>query len=281
MQAAADPRRIAADVLAFYLEAGVEDALDETPHDRFVDANPPPAERPAPEPAVARPVDRAAPASRSLPSRAAPARADALAPIAPDQAVSDARARAASARTLDELRDLMDAFEGCELKKTAYRLVFGDGDPSAKLMFVGEGPGAEEDRQGKPFVGRSGQLLDRMLAAIGLDRTKVYIANVVPWRPPGNRTPTPAEISICKPFITRQIELVNPDVLICIGLPSAQTLLGAREGILKTRGRWMSLRIGERDIKAMATLHPAYLLRQPSQKKLAWRDFKAIRAALR
>ena len=182
--------------------------------------------------------------------------------------------------TMDELRALMEAFDGCELKRTAYRLCFGDGNPQARVMFIGEGPGAEEDKQGKPFVGRSGQLLDRMLAAIGLDRTKVYIANVVPWRPPGNRTPTPAEIAICKPFILRQIELVNPEVLICIGLPSAQTLLGAREGILKTRGRWMGFRNGDRDIRAMATLHPAYLLRQPSQKKLAWRDFKMIRGAL-
>ncbi len=278
MDAVPDPRRACAELLAFYLEAGVEDALDETPHNRFADA--PAAADAAP---AARPIAAAPDAIRSPRSDPRPEGAPRSSPppAAPAAAAEDARAQAASARSMYELRALMEAFEGCELKRTAYRLCFGDGNPEARLMFVGEGPGAEEDRQGKPFVGRSGQLLDRMLAAIGLDRTKAYIANVVPWRPPGNRTPTPAEIAICKPFIQRQIELVNPDVLVCVGLPSAQTLLGVREGILKTRGRWMTYRVGEREIRAMATLHPAYLLRQPSQKKYAWRDFKAIRAALR
>ena len=147
-------------------------------------------------------------------------------------------------------------------------------------MFVGEAPGGDEDRVGRPFVGRSGQLLDRMLAAIGLDRTQVYIANVVPWRPPGNRTPTPQEIAICKPFIERQIELADPDILVCLGGPSAQTLLGIRDGILKTRGGWFSYTTGRREIRAFATLHPAYLLRQPLQKRLAWRDFRALKRAL-
>jgi uracil-DNA glycosylase family 4 len=147
-------------------------------------------------------------------------------------------------------------------------------------MFVGEAPGRDEDLEGLPFVGRSGKLLDRMLAAIGLDRTSVYIANVVPWRPPGNRTPTPQESSICLPFTLRQIELADPDVLVCLGQPAMQTLLGINDGILKTRGRWLSYHTGTREIRAIATLHPAYLLRQPLQKRLAWRDFLSIKKAL-
>jgi DNA polymerase len=147
-------------------------------------------------------------------------------------------------------------------------------------MFVGEAPGREEDLQGLPFVGRAGKLLDRMLAAIGLDRSAAYIANIVPWRPPGNRTPTPQECAICLPFMLRQIELANPDILVCLGAPSMQTLLNVKDGILKTRGRWFPFRTGTRDIRAMATLHPAYLLRQPLQKRLAWRDFFAIKKML-
>ena len=207
-------------------------------------------------------------------------RAAAKAPLAPDAAVMAAREAAREASSLDELRAILDGFDGCALKVTASRLVFADGVPTAKLMLVGEAPGAEEDRQGKPFVGRAGQLLDRMLAAIGLDRTKVYIANIVPWRPPGNRTPTPQESAICLPFITRQIELVDPAVLVFLGGFAASSLIGTKDGILKTRGRWLSYAAGHRDIRAMATLHPAYLLRQPLQKRLAWRDFLAVKRAL-
>ena len=148
-----------------------------------------------------------------------------------------AREAARSASSLDELRAILDRFEGCGLKGSASRLVFADGTPGSRLMLVGEAPGAEEDKQGLPFVGRSGQLLDRMLAAIGLDRSKVYIANIVPWRPPGNRTPTPVETQICLPFVQRQIELSNPDVLVTIGQPSTGALLGV-QGIMKNRGRW-------------------------------------------
>jgi len=148
------------------------------------------------------------------------------------------------------------------------------------VMFVGEAPGRDEDIEGLPFVGRSGKLLDRMMAAIGLDRTGVYIANIVPWRPPGNRTPTPQESSICLPFTLRQIELVDPDVLVCLGNPSMQTLLGTREGITKSRGRWFPFHTGKREIRAMPTYHPAFLLRSPLQKRLAWRDFLAIKKEL-
>src|SRR4029077_10412597 len=234
------------------------------------------------------PVDRFAVAEAPAPPARAPlppdletkGRAAPIAPQAPDEATMAARQAAKSAKTLEELRAILDKFDGCALKATATQLVFADGNPAAKVMFVGEAPGRDEDIEGLPFVGRSGKLLDRMLAAIGLDRTSVYIANIVPWRPPGNRTPTPQESAICLPFILRQIELANPDILVCLGGPSAQTLLNVREGILKTRGRWFAYQTGTREIRAIATLHPAYLLRQPLQKRLAWRDFLAIKKAL-
>ncbi|WP_428644343.1 uracil-DNA glycosylase [Roseibium sp.] len=201
--------------------------------------------------------------------------------VLPDrEVIAAARDMASSAASLDELRACLEAFEGCNLKLTAKKLVFADGNPSAKLMFVGEAPGRDEDLQGKPFVGRSGQLLDRMLEAIGLDRSAAYIANVVPWRPPGNRTPTPQETEICKPFIKRQVELVNPDVLVFLGAASAKTLLGVQDGIRKMRGRWMTYPVGGRDVAAIATYHPAYLLRSPLEKRLSWRDFLAIRQKL-
>jgi DNA polymerase len=191
-----------------------------------------------------------------------------------------ARAAAKSAKDLDELRTLLDGFEGCGLRATATQLVFADGNPKSRVMFVGEAPGHDEDVTGRPFVGRSGKLLDQMLAAIGLDRKHAYIANIVPWRPPGNRTPTPQETAICLPFIHRQIELANPDILVCLGQPATQTLLGTKEGITRTRGRWFKFDTGTREIRALATFHPAFLLRSPLQKRYAWRDFLALKKAL-
>jgi DNA polymerase len=259
-------------LLEFYVEAGVDLALDETPHDRFAES--------------AREPQRAP--TRSPPPTIVPARVDQAQPARPafaaaasaDDAALAARAKAREAGTLDELKALLMNFEGCALKQTAKNLCFADGNPEARVMFVGEAPGADEDRMGLPFVGRSGKLLDRMLAAIGLDRTKVYIANLVPWRPPGNRTPTPQEAAICRPFIDRQIELCDPDIVVCLGAPSAQALLGIKEGILRSRGKWFPYDTGTRAVKALATLHPAYLLRQPLQKRLAWRDFRALKKAL-
>ena len=197
-----------------------------------------------------------------------------------DETARAAREMARAATTLEELRAALERFEGCNLKITATRLVFADGDPQGRVMLVGEAPGRDEDIQGLPFVGRSGQLLDRMLAAIGLTRNDVYIANVVPWRPPGNRTPTPQETAACRPFIERQIELADPDFLVILGTAAAKELLDSPEGILKLRGRWREFDTGRRKIRAMATLHPAYLLRQPLQKRLAWRDFLTLKAAL-
>jgi DNA polymerase len=200
----------------------------------------------------------------------------------PDGAqVARARELAREARTLDELREQLAAFDGCNLKFTAKNLVFADGNPAADLMLVGEAPGRDEEIEGLPFVGRSGQLLNRMLAAIGRDRQSAYIANVIPWRPPGNRTPTPIETEICRPFIERQIELVAPKVLVTLGNPSSKALLNTQVGIMRLRGNWQEHRTaGGGVIPAMPTLHPAYLLRNPAAKKLAWRDFLEIKARL-
>jgi uracil-DNA glycosylase family 4 len=272
---ASDRRQAAIDALSFQFEAGVDVALDDVAADRFAELPPEPAPMAAPTPA------RAAPSRAPLPAFV-PTQAPASAPALPaaEEAVTSAREAAKTAKTLDELRAALARFEGCALKTTAMNLVFADGNPEARVMFVGEAPGAEEDREGLPFVGRSGKLLDRMLGTIGLDRTNVYIANIVPWRPPGNRTPTPQESATCLPFIRRQIELVNPDLLVCLGKPSMQTLLGIKEGIRGVRGRWFDFDTGTRTIKALVTFHPAYLLRSPLEKRHSWRDMLALKKAL-
>jgi len=259
----------ARELLDFYIEAGADALVGEEPVDRLAAAETAAAPARPRQPVVL-------PPDLEIKGRAVPANA----PSAPDEASMAAREAARGAGTLDELRAILDKFDGCALKPSATQLVFADGNPKARVMFVGEAPGADEDREGLPFVGRSGKLLDRMLAAIGLDRTSVYIANVVPWRPPGNRTPTPQETQICLPFILRQIELADPDILVCMGNPSAQTLLGIKEGITKTRGRWFTFNTGKREIRAMPTFHPAFLLRSPLQKRFAWRDFLAIKKVL-
>lgn len=189
-----------------------------------------------------------------------------------------AHSLARAARSLDELREALMAFDGCPLKDTATNLVFADGNPESRVMIVGEAPGADEDRAGKPFVGVSGQLLDRMLAQIGLDRTSVYITNIIFWRPPGNRQPTTAEVAACLPFVERHIELANPDVLLLTGGASAKTLLARNEGITRLRGRWFLYESTgmSRPIPALPTFHPAFLLRDPAQKRGAWRDLLAL-----
>jgi DNA polymerase len=279
----ADRNSNLADILAFHIEAGADIALDEQPVDRFKEV----AEATitghsgSREAAIRNPDARAA---RPLDSGFAPTgalRNDVKSPPSPpDEAALAARAMASKASSLDELHALLAGFDGCALKKTAKNLVFADGNPAARVMFVGEAPGADEDREGLPFVGRSGKLLDRMMEAIGLDRTSAYIANIVPWRPPGNRTPTPQETSICLPFIRRQSELANPEILICLGKPSMQTLLNVNDGIRAARGRWREYDTGTRTIRAMASFHPAYLLRSPNEQKFAWRDMLALKKAL-
>ncbi len=263
--------------LDFHVASGIDLALDEEPHDRFVEDGQASAEEPLPAPGPA-PV----PAS-SAPNRV-PVRAAAALPRAatarPDDIAADARAQAGEARTLAELEAIVAAFDGCSLKASARQLVFADGVPGSRVMVLGESPGAEEDRTGRPFVGRAGQLLDRMLAAIELDRTGIYIANIVPWRPPGNRTPTPQEVAICLPFTHRQIELAAPEFLVTVGAPSTQTLLGMTEGITRTRGRWFDQTIGDLRLRVLPMLHPAYLLRQPLHKRFAWRDLRLLKRAL-
>ena len=276
MQDAPSDRDALQALLDFHVEAGVDLALDETPHNRFAE---PKAERPPAEAAAqalaskgSRPASAPAPSPRALPKVAA---------SSPDEVAGMAREQARHAQSLEELEAILAGFDGCALKFSAKNLAFADGNPEGRVMLVGEAPGADEDRIGKPFMGRSGQLLDRMLATIGLDRSQVYVANIVPWRPPGNRTPTPQEVAICKPFIARQIELASPEILLCLGGPAAQNLLGLKDGILRTRGRWYSYKTEDgREIRALPTLHPAYLLRQPLQKRLGWRDFQALRRAL-
>jgi uracil-DNA glycosylase family 4 len=257
----------AAEALRWWIEAGVDIALDETPHDRFAESAAPRPPKVVPAPAAVAPPVRS--------SAAAPA----VAP--PDEAARSATEAARQARTLDELRAALEAFQGCGLKATATRLVFADGAPDARIMLVGEAPGADEDRIGRPFVGRAGQLLDRMLGSIGLDRTKVYIANVVPWRPPGNRTPTLQETAICLPFMMRQIALVNPRWLVCLGGSATQTLLGTKEGITRARGVWREYANEDgRVIPALPMFHPAYLLRTPGAKRWAWTDLRKLRRAI-
>jgi uracil-DNA glycosylase len=273
--------KVARELIAFYLDAGVDALVGETPIDRMGDDIAPQRATVAASPSPL--ADQAARRGRrevppaTAKSSSAPTSAP---PAAPETAVMAAREAAGNATTLDELRALLAAFEGCTLRATATQLVFADGNPQSRVMFIGEAPGYDEDIVGRPFVGRSGKLLDRMLAAIGLDRTSAYIANVVPWRPPGNRTPTPQETAVCLPFIRRQIELANPDFLVCLGGPAMQTLLGVKDGITRSRGRWFSYDSGRREIRALATFHPAFLLRSPLQKRFAWRDFLALKKAL-
>ena len=182
---------------------------------------------------------------------------------------------------LDMLKEAMQKFEECDLKKTATQLVFADGNPASKIMLIGEAPGAEEDRQGRPFCGASGQLLDKMLSSINLDRNTVYITNVIPWRPPGNRTPTEYEINLMKPFLMRHIEIVSPKIIVAVGGSSAKAVLNIEGGILRHRGLWKDFELGDgRKIPTIPTLHPAYLMRAPNQKKLAWEDLKSIRSKL-
>ncbi|MBN9499041.1 MAG: uracil-DNA glycosylase [Alphaproteobacteria bacterium] len=253
--------------LRYLVELGADEAIAEAPVDRF--SAPPPVEMPAPA--------RTAPAMRVVAPVTSPAIA---APVPAAQAVISARDAAAAANTLDELREALAKFDGCPLKATATNLCFADGNPAAKIMFVGEAPGADEDRQGKPFVGVSGQLLDRMIGFIGLDRnTNAYIANVIPWRPPANRTPTAAEIAACEPFIRRQIELVNPQILVLVGNISTKTLLGTTDGIIRMRGKWREYSSPglKAPIPALPIFHPAYLLRTPAQKRDSWRDLLSLK----
>lgn len=253
--------------LRWLAEMGADEAIGSEPIDRFAPPKPPPA--PIEAPAAVKP------ASAKPPSVAAA--------LAERPAAQSARRLAEACKTLAELQAAIKGFDDCALKATATNTVFADGNPKARIMFVGEAPGADEDRQGKPFVGVSGQLLDRMLTWIGLDRTKFYITNILPWRPPGNRAPTANEIALCLPFVERHIELIDPAVLVLLGGTSAKTLLATNEGIIRTRGKWVEYQSPglPRPIPALATFHPAYLLRSPAQKRDSWKDLLMIKSKMK
>lgn len=269
-------------LLAWQHEAGVDAALGDAPIDWTRRGATPPGRgfnwpdrretTAVDEPREAAPV-RPAPPPELLRPRA-------QTPLAPSEAETDARRAAAAARTIDELGAALAGFDGCGLKATATRLCFYRGAAQAKLMIIGEAPGRDEDVEGRPFVGRAGQLLDKMLAAIGVSEADVHITNVVYWRPPGNRTPTPQETLACRPFLERQMQLVAPEIVVAVGGAAAKEVLGATEGVMKLRGKWRPLDIGGRAAHAIATLHPAYLLRTPAAKALAWRDLLTVKTKL-
>jgi uracil-DNA glycosylase len=278
-------------LLAWYRDMGVDQPVGEAPVDWLGRANAPPGHdfrlldlitvppprAGAPRAAAPQQPNREAVAPRPHQPPAAPRQ---FPTAAPDTAVMAARTAAREARTLDELRAALAAFDGCSLKATAKNLCFYRGAAQARLMLIGEAPGRDEDLQGKPFVGRAGQLLDKMLAAIGFGEEDAHITNIVYWRPPGNRTPTPQEAQVCRPFLERQVELVGPDVVVLLGGAAAKHILDISEGIMRIRGRFRDVMIGSQAARAIATLHPAYLLRTPAAKRLAWRDLLAVKAGL-
>jgi DNA polymerase len=246
-------------LLSIYRDAGVDEITAPIPNNRFKE--------------VQDTLELTAP-PKAEPTRVAPL-------ISPKQATSTASASASSAKSLEELRAALTSFEGCALKYTATNLVFGDGNPKAKVMLIGEAPGADEDRLGLPFVGQSGQLLDKMFSFIGLTRQNFYITNIIPWRPPGNRQPTPAEADACLPFVRRHIDLVSPDFLILVGGTAAKTLLGGSDGIVRLRGSWRDYTSeAGKKMKTIAIFHPAYLLRSPGQKREVWMDLIKIKHSL-
>lgn len=254
--------------LRWLMEAGADEAIVEAPVDRFSVA-PPPAQKPS---KIATPRPGTAIKNPTIAKHAEA--------VSLSTAPGAARALAASCNTLAELKAALENFEGCDLKRLAANTVFADGNPDADIMFIGEAPGRDEDREGLPFVGRAGKLLDKMLGALGLDRTKVYITNVLPWRPPQNRDPSPEEAAVCLPFLRRHIELAEPQVLVLLGAVAVRHVLGLTEGIMRVRGRWEIYQTESRAIPVMPTLHPAYLLRQPIAKRLAWRDLLAVAAKI-
>jgi len=269
-------------LLAWYLAAGADEAVVELPYDRFAEearrrqAQAAPIGQAAPAPAAVRPTSSPAPRPIAPPPL--------LGPDSPAAAIAAAREAAAAASTLDELHEAVAAFDGCALRRTATNTVVSDGVQDARIMFIGEAPGADEDRLGRPFVGVSGQLLDRMLATIGLDRTKnAYITNVIFWRPPGNRKPTDTEIAICRPFVERQIVLLDPALIVLVGGTASGGLLPGSAGITRIRGQWVNLPVNgsPRPFQAMPMYHPSFLLRSPERKRESWIDLLSIKSKLK
>jgi len=260
----------AGEILRWYRDAGVDCALEETPRDRLAEARAAlEAPRQAPSAGRGNSVSQTAigqPVATGLDQHIA-------------QAAAEAKALANNATTLDELQTALTLYDGCPLKQTAKSLIFSAGNPHSRIMVVSDVPGPDEDRLGEAFIGPAGQLLDRMLKAIGLDRQQVALGLVIPWRPPGNRTPTQQELAVCEPFIRRHIALVKPDLLVFLGTLPAHLLLGVQENQIKLRGRWFDYRDGDHTIPTLATLPPSHLLKHPAQKAQAWRDLKALREA--
>lgn len=262
--------------LEWQVEMGADDAVFDQPFDRYAHQAAKAAARSAPPVEASR---RAAAPSQPAPApRAAPT---ANAPLGTAEAVSEGKSLASQCTTLEELRAALEAFDGCQLKFDAKNLVFGDGNPDADIMVIGEAPGRDEDIQGLPFVGVSGQLLDRMLSHIGLTRDSFYITNTVYWRPAGNRTPNDGEFAVCRPFVEKHIELVNPKLLLLVGGRAVTSLAGVTQGITKSRGKWYDISVGDQAFPAMATFHPAYLLRNGPAKRFAWRDLLALKHRMR
>ena len=266
----ADDREAALALLRWYVEMGADEAISVEATDRLA---PPPAE--ILPPAIAASIRGQSP--RSVPAAPPAALTESL-----GEAAQSARRLASGADSVAALAALVAGFDGCPLKRTATNTVFIDGNPAAPVIIIGEAPGADEDRIGRPFVGRAGQLLDRMLAAIGLDRSGVLITNVIYWRPPGNRTPTAAEIASCLPFVFRLIALVHPKVLVLSGGTAAGALLAQGQGITRLRGRWFDLAVPGLDqpVPTLPMFHPSFLLRTPERKREAWRDLLSLRARL-
>ena len=266
----ADDRAAALALLRWYVEMGADEAIGVEAEDRLA----PPLVR-MPPPAMPAPIRGQSP--RSVPAAPPPALTESL-----GEAAQSARRLASDADSVAALAALVAGFDGCPLKRTATNTVFIDGNPAAPVMIIGEAPGADEDRIGRPFVGRAGQLLDRMLAAIGLDRSGVLITNVIYWRPPGNRTPSAAEIASCLPFVFRLIALVRPKVLVVSGGTAAGALLAQSQGITRLRGRWFDLAVPGLDqpVPTLPMFHPSFLLRTPERKREAWRDLLSLRARL-
>ena len=262
------------EALRWHVEMEVDELIDDGPINRYAVASKPAETVSAAAPAVSAPAPPEA-------AQASPRQASGST-LAPAEGARDAIAVAAGAQSVEDLRARLEGFEGCALKFTATNTVFADGQPGADLMFVGEAPGVDEDRQGLPFLGASGQLLNRMLAALGRERSSVYITNILFWRPPGNRSPTAAETAACLPFVRRHVELARPKVLVFLGGSAAKTMLDRSEGIMRLRGKWFDFISDGLDepIAAMPTFHPAFLLRQPAQKREAWRDFLAVQEKL-
>jgi uracil-DNA glycosylase len=281
----------AVDMLQWYVSMGVNLPIDEIAHDRFAEsaheserersksaANAMASGQAYVQNTASAPPPHLSPAPRAPSSAAASALASPSASaVATEQAIARARELAQNAANLDQLRAALESFDGCGLKRTAHQLVFADGNPQAELIVIGDTPAADDDRSGLPFTGSAGHVLDRMLASIGYTRSTTYLINVVPWRPPGNRTPTSHEIAICLPFMQRHLELVTPKAMLCLGAVPLQAVINVRDAITRVRGQWFDVHIGQSNIPAMASLHPSFLLSQPAQKKNVWKDLRALK----